>query len=387
MKKFAKLMVLVIVLVSFSIPAMGCDDYVRTYEDDWEWEDGECTPDNNWDDWDSEWVEEGDPIDNDRYPDIVDESYCDDSEYDYDEYDEWEYEDPTHQDFWCDDVEPMYMVAICSANVRSGPGTCYAIVDGIAKGEDVVVIGEAYDCNGKHWYKCSDGNYITAGALVTEYEYTQDYQCSESTETETDEYEEEDCSVKFYKTVQVGANVRKGPGTCYSVIDGVSAGESVGIYYEKDGWYYTDRGGWIAAYLFDESYHEECHDESSYCDYDTCIVIVIEEQMVYVYKDGDLICSSPCVTGDAGSKDTPKGEFAIQSKEVNRDLVGEDYSSHVDYWMPFYDGCGLHDASWRDDFGGDIYQGSGSHGCVNLPHDVAELIYNNVSSGTPVIVK
>ena len=48
------------------------------------------------------------------------------------------------------------------------------------------------------------------------------------------------------------------------------------------------------------------------------------------------------------------------------------------YWMPFNGGIGLHDASWRSKFGGEIYKNSGSHGCVNLPRSVAETIYNNI---------
>ena len=54
--------------------------------------------------------------------------------------------------------------------------------------------------------------------------------------------------------------------------------------------------------------------------------------------------------------------------------------------MPFNGGEGLHDANWRWEFGGEIYQWSGSHGCVNLPYYLAEVIYNNMDIGTPVIV-
>ena len=46
---------------------------------------------------------------------------------------------------------------------------------------------------------------------------------------------------------------------------------------------------------------------------------------------------------------------------------------------------GLHDATWRDKFGGDIYYSSGSHGCVNLPYQKAAVIYENIYAGMPVI--
>ena len=68
-------------------------------------------------------------------------------------------------------------------------------------------------------------------------------------------------------------------------------------------------------------------------------------------------------------------------------LRGADYASPVDYWMPFNGGEGLHDASWRSNFGGDIYHNSGSHGCVNLPVDVADDVYDMLSVGDRVFVK
>ena len=55
--------------------------------------------------------------------------------------------------------------------------------------------------------------------------------------------------------------------------------------------------------------------------------------------------------------------------------------------MPFNGNVGLHDADrWRSKYGGDIYKTNGSHGCVNMPRDAAEKVFNIVSKGTPVIV-
>ena len=54
--------------------------------------------------------------------------------------------------------------------------------------------------------------------------------------------------------------------------------------------------------------------------------------------------------------------------------------------MPFNGGVGLHDASWRSSFGGSIYNGGGSHGCINLPYSAAQTIFGSISKGDPVIV-
>ncbi|MBQ7463714.1 MAG: L,D-transpeptidase, partial [Lachnospiraceae bacterium] len=52
----------------------------------------------------------------------------------------------------------------------------------------------------------------------------------------------------------------------------------------------------------------------------------------------------------------------------------------------FYGGYGLHDASWRGAFGGNIYKTNGSHGCVNMPRATAEALFATVNVGTPVVV-
>lgn len=64
-----------------------------------------------------------------------------------------------------------------------------------------------------------------------------------------------------------------------------------------------------------------------------------------------------------------------------------EWESDVSYWLPFIGNqVGLHDASWRGVFGGQVYIWNGSHGCVNMPVKYAEIVYNNVEVGTPVVV-
>lgn len=51
-----------------------------------------------------------------------------------------------------------------------------------------------------------------------------------------------------------------------------------------------------------------------------------------------------------------------------------------------WDGCGIHDSTWRSNYGGDIWRSNGSHGCVNTPYQNVEIIYNNIDYKTPVVV-
>ncbi len=49
------------------------------------------------------------------------------------------------------------------------------------------------------------------------------------------------------------------------------------------------------------------------------------------------------------------------------------YEQPVQYWMPFDGGIGFHDADWRLIWRCTIYLTSGSHGCINLPPENAEV--------------
>jgi len=73
------------------------------------------------------------------------------------------------------------------------------------------------------------------------------------------------------------------------------------------------------------------------------------------------------------------------AKTKNAVLRGADYETPVNYWMPFNGNVGMHDATWRSSFGGTIYLTSGSHGCVNLPLDMAAAIYEYMSTGFPIV--
>lgn len=121
------------------------------------------------------------------------------------------------------------------------------------------------------------------------------------------------------------------------------------------------------------------------------INVDIDSQTLSVMEGRETLLSTSCVTGTKGIYDTPLGTYAVIYKAKGQYLNGfnadgTSYQSWVDYWIPFYGGYGIHDASWRNDFGEDIYTYSGSHGCVNVPPLVAPEIYDLVDVGTPVYV-
>ena len=120
----------------------------------------------------------------------------------------------------------------------------------------------------------------------------------------------------------------------------------------------------------------------------TYVEIDLTNQRLVFYKDGKPIIDTPVVTGNPNIDGcaTPTGCFALANKKSPSVLTGEDYAAEVTYWMPFSGNVGIHDAVWRTEFGGNLYQLEGSHGCVNLPYDQAAALYSNVEIGMPVVV-
>ncbi|MDO4745057.1 MAG: L,D-transpeptidase family protein [Bacillota bacterium] len=126
---------------------------------------------------------------------------------------------------------------------------------------------------------------------------------------------------------------------------------------------------------------------------DTYIDVDISEQTVNYYKKGELVFSSPCVTGSAATGTvTDVGAYYILNKV--RDVVlkgdngdGTEYESFVHYWLGVnWAGEGFHDASWRSNFGGSIWTYNGSHGCINMPPRLMPEFYEMVDVDIPVAV-
>ena len=120
------------------------------------------------------------------------------------------------------------------------------------------------------------------------------------------------------------------------------------------------------------------------------IEVVISEQMLYYYENDVLIMSSPIVSGNPNITDeTIHGHYTVQRMSRDTQLMGTDYLEDVSYWIGFDETgrvYGIHDASWRDAFGGDIWLTDPSRGCVNMPTDKVAQLYSYVDIGTEVYV-
>ena len=107
----------------------------------------------------------------------------------------------------------------------------------------------------------------------------------------------------------------------------------------------------------------------------TYVEVDLTNQHLWIYVDGEEVLDTDVVSGRNDREHrTPAGAFFAYDKKRDTVLRGDKqddgewgYESPVDYWIRLTDtGIGLHDASWRYYFGGEIWRWSGSHGCINI---------------------
>ncbi len=175
--------------------------------------------------------------------------------------------------------------------------------------------------------------------------------------------------------VTSNVNLREEPDTKSKVITVINKFEKLKRIKTNDSWDYVsygDKKGYVS-----KKYTKELGD--------TFVEVDISEQNLYLYVDDELYLTADVVTGRKNKYDTRLGCNPIYAKQTDRYLKGDDYNVHVDFWLPFDKGQGLHDASWRKTFDDDDYL-NGSHGCVNMKYADAKTVYENVSVGTKVLV-
>ena len=125
----------------------------------------------------------------------------------------------------------------------------------------------------------------------------------------------------------------------------------------------------------------------------TYVEIDVSRQHLWAYDNGNLLLETDIVTGTAThERYTPEGVYYVFFKTEDTFLRGAqrpdgsyEYEVHVDYWMPFNEDIGMHDADWQYYFGGDYYLWGGSRGCINMPVDMAPIMYEWVNSEVPIV--
>ena len=107
------------------------------------------------------------------------------------------------------------------------------------------------------------------------------------------------------------------------------------------------------------------------------MVVSLEEQYLYVYRNGVAIGASPISSGRPG-RETPTGIYTILQKEREHRS-----NLYADAPMPFmqrlsWDGIAMH--------GGTLPGHPASHGCIRLPPAFAEKLYDISERGAVVVI-
>lgn len=116
------------------------------------------------------------------------------------------------------------------------------------------------------------------------------------------------------------------------------------------------------------------------------VVVSLSQQALWAYEDGRVVRSTFVSTGTSVTP-TPEGLFWVINKlpveDMEGTIAGEYYLvEDVPHVMYFNDnGDALHGAYWHSNFGTPM-----SHGCVNLPLDVAAWMYEWAPMGMAVQV-
>lgn len=122
------------------------------------------------------------------------------------------------------------------------------------------------------------------------------------------------------------------------------------------------------------------------------VEVDIAYQMMFIYRDYQLVLETPIVSGIVGAETVP-GAYQVWNMEVDTNLTGyntitgRDYIQPVSYWIAFDDQAqGIHDASWQSNFGGNAYVTAGSLGCINTPPGIMGQVFELVDYGMPVMI-
>ena len=135
--------------------------------------------------------------------------------------------------------------------------------------------------------------------------------------------------------------------------------------------------------------------------YGKVIIVDLAQQQLYAYENGEEIFETPVLTGQTALP-TPVGTFHIFRK-VSPTTFYSPFSRHSRFWYPpthinyalEFKGGGyfLHDSWWHTVYGaGTEYRHydsrygwqTGSHGCVSMPLDAAQWLYQWAPIGTVV---
>jgi lipoprotein-anchoring transpeptidase ErfK/SrfK len=111
------------------------------------------------------------------------------------------------------------------------------------------------------------------------------------------------------------------------------------------------------------------------------IEIDLSDQYLYAWEGNQQTFATIVSTGKTTTPTYP-GTYTIQRKLSQDRMKGSDYDlPDVPYVIYFDRGYAIHGAYWHSNFGTPV-----SHGCVNLPVDRAQWLFDWTTVGMPIVI-
>ncbi len=116
------------------------------------------------------------------------------------------------------------------------------------------------------------------------------------------------------------------------------------------------------------------------------VLVNLAQQHLQAYDGMTLVRELDVSTG-LDEHPTPTGSYQVMQRYADTPMVGPGYNIPHVYWTQYFgnddlswhQGYSLHGADWHHNWGHQM-----SHGCVNLPEDFAEWLWNWSDTGLPV---
>jgi lipoprotein-anchoring transpeptidase ErfK/SrfK len=117
------------------------------------------------------------------------------------------------------------------------------------------------------------------------------------------------------------------------------------------------------------------------------IVVNLSEQRTYLFENGQVV-DSFLISSGIGQFSSHTGSFRITAKLTSQNMGNRDLTKAPNYFtenvpdVMYYNGDeALHGAYWHNNFGTVM-----SHGCINMPLDKADMVFDWAPMGTEVTV-
>ncbi len=163
-------------------------------------------------------------------------------------------------------------------------------------------------------------------------------------------------------------------------------GEILTAYEVQGDWYRIADGVWAPARYDGETLmvaeNVASYAPAEYYNGGKWISIDLNRQRLTAWEGNDVVVSSPVKSGKYGYA-TPTGTYSILQKIPNERMSGTDYDlNDVSYTQYFTrNAVAIHSASWHNNYNGR----PGSHGCVNIPPNIAEKLFMWTTTGTTIV--